>query len=274
MLIEQKTMDRIHDIQHEMLKELIRVMNVLGIRYYFVHGSLLGAIRDNEFIAEDDDIDIAVFREDYNKLMYHGQALMSSQFFLQSSATDRFPLPFGKMRNNNTAFIQPILKRIECNKGIYIDIFPIDYENSSLSFRLKQYFLDARIHQVLDTGSKSWKSRIVGIIAKALHINYDNALLKREVLFSTIKKSNYLVIFGGKTSEKHMPAEWFENQVFVKFRDIRVSCPSGYVAYLKRIYGENYLEHNPAGSRIEGKSIEISADILDFENSYLDYTVS
>lgn len=273
MLIEQKTMDRIHDIQYEMLKELIRVMNILGIKYYFVHGSLLGAIRDNELIAEDDDIDIAVFREDYNKLMYHGQALISSEYFLQNSTNDRFPLSFGKMRKNNTAFIQPVLKNIECNKGIYIDIFPIDYEDNSISFRLKKYFLDARIHQVLNTGPKGWKSSIVGILAKVLHLYYDRALLKRELLFSTIKKSDYLVIFGGKASEKHMPAEWFEKQVFICFRDIQVSCPSGYVAYLKRIYGENYLEHNPAGGRIEGRRIEISADVLDFENSYLDYTV-
>lgn len=274
MLIDQKTMDRIHDIQHEMLKELIRVMNILEIKYYFVHGSLLGAIRDNEFIEEDDDIDIAIFREDYNKLMYHGQALMSSQYFLQNSTNDRFPLSFGKMRKNNTAFIQPVLKHIECNKGIYIDIFPIDYEGNSISFRLKKYFLDVRIHQILDAGPQSWKSRLVGTVAKILYFDYGNALLKREVLFSTIKKSSHLMIFGGKTSEKHMPAEWFEGQVFFDFRDIQVSCPSGYVAYLKRIYGENYLEHNPAGGRIEGKRIEISADVLDFENSYLDYTVS
>ena len=96
MLIDQNTMDMIHNIQLEMLKELIRVMNLLRIKYYFVHGSLLGAIRDNDFIAEDDDIDIAIFREDYNRLMYHGQAMMAPQFFLQNSANDRFPLSFGK----------------------------------------------------------------------------------------------------------------------------------------------------------------------------------
>ena len=271
MLIDQTTMDRLHDIQHEMLKELIRVMDLLQVKYYFVHGSLLGAVRDNEFIAEDDDIDIAIFREDYNKLMYQGQALLSPEYFLQGSANDRYPLSFAKMRKSDTAFIQPVLARVPCNKGIYIDIFPIDYEDTSFSFRLKSYVLNVRIAQVLHTGAKSLKSRILSFAAKLLCPSYDKALLKREILFSSAKKSKHLVIYGGKSSEKHMPAEWFEQQVLFQFRDIDVSCPAGYVPYLKRIYGENYLNHNPAGTRIEGKQVEISADVLDFEKSYLDY---
>ena len=264
-------MDGMHDIQFEMLKELIRVMDQLQVKYYFVHGSLLGAVRDNEFIAEDDDIDIAIFREDYNRLMYHGQALLSPEYFLQNSANDRYPLPFAKMRKNNTAFIQPVLSRINCNKGVYIDIFPIDYEDSSKLFNLRKYFLNVRIAQAMQTGSKGLKGRVIGLLSKLLCASYDKALLKREILYSNANKNDQLVIYGGKTSEKHMPAEWFEAQTFFKFRDIDVACPSGYVPYLKRIYGEDYLNHNPAGKRIEGKQIEISADVLDFEKSYLDY---
>ena len=271
MLIEQTKMDALHDVQFEMLKELIRVMDQLQIKYYFVHGSLLGAVRDNEFIAEDDDIDIAIFREDYNRLMYYGQALMSPQYYLQNSANDKFPLAFGKMRKNDTAFIQPILERVDCNKGIYIDIFPLDYEDNSFLFRIKRFFLEMRISQILKTGARSWKIRMLGILAKIFCFSYDKALLKREVLFSSVKKSERLIVYGGKALERNMPAAWFEEQVFFKFRDTEVACPSGYVPYLKRIYGENYLEHNPAGARIEGEKIEISAEILDFEKSYMDY---
>ena len=271
MLIDQTTMDTLHDIQFEMLKELIRVMDLLQIKYYFVHGSLLGAIRDHEFIAEDDDIDIAIFRDDYNRLMYYGQTLLSPQYFLQNSANDKYPLSFGKMRKNDTAFIQPVLERIDCNKGVYIDIFPLDYEDNSLLFRIKKTLLETRISQLLNTGTRSWKMRILGILAKFFCLSYDSALLKREVLFSSAKKSEHLIVHGGKTSERNMPAAWFEEQVFFEFRDIQVAGPSGYVSYLKRIYGEDYLNHNPAGKRIEGKKIEISADVLDFEKSYLDY---
>lgn len=271
MLIDQKTMDRIHDVQYEMLKELIRVMDLLHIKYYFVHGSLLGAIRDHDFIAEDDDIDIALLREDYNTLMYYGQALLSSGFFLQNSTKDGFPLAFGKLRKNNTAFIQPVLKNIDCHKGIYIDIFPLDYENKGLLFRAKKFFLDKRIQRQLDVGRKNWKLRILEFISCCFCVYYSRALLKREVLYSLAEKSPFLTIYGGKSSEKHMPAEWFSEQTFFLFRDIVVGCPSGYDAYLKHIYGENYIFRNPAETRIEGRKIEISAEILDLTKSYLDY---
>ena len=273
MFIDQRSMDIMHDIQYEMLKELIRVMDLLHIKYYFVHGSLLGAIRDNDFIGEDDDIDIAIFREDYNRLMYHGQALIDPQYFLQNSTNDRYPLAFGKMRKNDTAFIQPVLSKVDCNKGIYIDIFPIDYENKSLFFNVKRFLLEGRIYQLLDTGAKSWKRKILDIVSIVFCLHYNQALLKREILYSSSKKSDYLVIYGGKSSEKHMPVSWFSEQVFLKFRDIEVSCPSGYIAYLKRIYGADYIGYNPAGGRIENRKIEISADILDFDKSYLDYLI-
>jgi lipopolysaccharide cholinephosphotransferase len=231
----------------------------------------LGAVRDNEFIAEDEDIDIAIMREDYNRLMYHGQVLLSEKYFLQNSANDRFPLAFGKMRKNDTAFIQPVLGRVNCNKGIYIDIFPLDYEDNRRSFRVRHFLLNKRISQVLLGNGQSWKGKLVAYVSKILCVSYDKALLKREILLSSAPKSDYLNIYGGKSSEKHMPATWFEGRVFFPFRDIEVACPSGYEPYLKRIYGENYLSHNPAGNRIEGKCIEISADVLDFDNSYLDY---
>ncbi len=274
MLIDQRTMDRMHDIQYDMLKELVRVMDLLQIKYYFVHGSLLGAIRDNDFIAEDDDIDIAIFREDYNRLMYHGQALMNPQYFLQNSVNDNYPLSFGKMRKNDTAFIQNVLRKIDCNKGIYIDIFPIDYENKDLFFNIRRFLLEGRIYQLLDIGARSWKRKLLDIASRVFCLYYSQALLKREVLYSSTKKNDFLVIYGGKSTEKHMPASWFAEQVFCSFRDIVVSCPSGYADYLKRIYGVDYMEHNPAEARIDNREIEISASVLDFDKSYLDYPIS
>ena len=82
MQIDIKTMNKMHDIQYEMLIDLIRVMERLQINYYFIHGSLLGAVRDNDFIEEDDDIDIALFREDYNKLFSYGTDLLKKEYFL------------------------------------------------------------------------------------------------------------------------------------------------------------------------------------------------
>lgn len=271
MNITQSTMDRIHDIQYDMLKELIRVMDVLKINYYFVHGSLLGAIRDHDFIAEDDDIDIAIFRREYNKLMLEGNALLGEDLFLQNSANDKYPLPFAKLRKQDTAFIQPVLKHTKCNQGIYIDIFPIDYEPSRKTTRFQLRLLDRRISTIFPNPTNSLKNRIMNIIAKSYCFSYDSALLKREILLSSQEERNTLCIHGGKTTEKLMPIEWFQNYIEVPFRDITVKCPIDYAKYLSRIYGADYINHNPATKRITEKQIEISAEILDFKKSYLEY---
>ena len=162
MLIDLETMKKIHDIQLEMISELIKVMERLNIKYYFVHGSLLGAITNQNFIPEDDDIDIAIFREDYNRLLKYGNDYLSSDdYFIQSSLNDDFPLSCAKMRNSRTAFIQPVLDRYKCNKGIYIDIFPIDYASKINIFAYKEKFLSIRINSRLKYKQKFFFIRLI-----------------------------------------------------------------------------------------------------------------
>lgn len=271
MQIDIKTMNKMHDIQYEMLIDLIRVMERLQINYYFIHGSLLGAVRDNDFIEEDDDIDIALFREDYNKLFSYGTDLLKKEYFLQNSVSDMYPLPFAKLRNSKTAFIQPILGKIKCNQGVYIDIFPIDYECNMLSFKIRQCLLDSRCFSVLEC-NKSFKSKAISLVARLIYPNYYHALLKREILYSKIKKSDKVCIFGGKTSERKMNREWFDSYVFVKFKNCEVKIPIGWKEYLTKIYGPDYIDHNPAIKRINNdKNVEISAELLDFSKSYNEY---
>lgn len=272
MLIDAETMDKIHEVQFTMLKELIRVMDELKVKYYFVHGSLLGAIRQNDFIIEDDDIDIAVPRRDYDLLMKKGNDILADGYFLQSSLNDDFPLAFGKMRNNNTAFIQPVLDNYHCNQGIYIDIFPLDYspDNARLyetKIKLMSISINSRI-----TRNESLSYKFIKSVAKILYPSTKSTMKKREYFLSKMKETDFVTIYGGKASERRMPMEWFGEGEKVRFRDIVVNCPAHSDLYLTRIYGNNYLNHNPAHDRIsDNYKIEISARVLDFEQSYLKY---
>lgn len=274
MLIDLETMKKIHDIQLEMMSELIKVMERLNIKYYFVHGSLLGAITNQNFIPEDDDIDIAIFREDYNRLLKYGNDYLSSDdFFIQSSLNDDFPLSFAKMRNSKTAFIQPILDRYKCNKGIYFDIFPIDYASKNNIFAYKEKFLSIRINSRLKYKQKfSFKRLIIKWISFILFPSYNNAIKIRESIYSSRLSSSYVSLTNGKVSEQYIPLEWFGEGIFKQFSGIDITCPSMYHEYLTKIYGENYYNFNPAGDRISlDDLVEISAEILDFEKSYKEY---
>ena len=273
MFIDLKTMDQMHSIQFEMLKELIKVMDTLQVKYYFVHGSLLGAIRQHDFIIEDDDIDIAVPRNDYNRLMREGNGLLDKKYFLQTSINDDFPLAFGKMRNSSTTFLQPVLDNYECNKGIYIDIFPLDYSPSfAFLYETRIKLMGIRINSKIER-NESIMYRFTKNISKILYPSIESTMKKREQILSQMKASNLVSVYGGKRSERKMPLEWFGEGKKVRFRDIEVNCPDCTDLYLKRIYGEDYLNHNPAQDRISSDyKIEISAEVLDFEKTYSEYT--
>lgn len=273
MQIDLETMKRIHDIQLEMMKELIKVMEKLNIKYYFVHGSLLGAITLENFILEDDDIDIAIFRDDYNRLIKYGNEHLSSNYFIQSSRNDDFPLSFAKMRDSRTSFIQPILGRCKCNKGIYIDIFPVDYTSNNKILKFKEKLLTVRINSRLSNIEKvSFKRLIIKGISLVVFPSYHKAIDIRESMYTNRAESKYVGLTNGKVSEQHIPIEWFGEGILKKFCGISINCPSMYDKYLAKIYGTNYLNINPAGDRIKSeKYVEISAEILDLEKPYRDY---
>lgn len=266
MYITLEQMRMLHAIQLEMFQELKRVMEELGIRYYFVHGSLLSAVTTHEFIEEDDDIDIAIFREDYERLLEQGNHIVSSKYFIQGSKNDDFPLSFAKFRKRETEFYQPILKNCNCNKGIYIDIFPIDFvpEVENPVLKVKRLLLQTRINSRLQT-ERSSKKRCLEFFSKLVYPSYRAAVNKREALYSSCSSSEYVTIFGGKHSEQRMLRRWFgEGDVF-EFCGIAVNCPTDYDAYLSRIYGPNYRVKNPAEDRIAmDKTVEVSASYIDF----------
>jgi len=273
MRIELLTMKKIHSVQLEMMKELIVVMNKLDVKYYFVHGSLLGAVVIEDFIPEDDDIDIAIMREDYNRLLEQGNKYLPEHYFLQSSQNDDFPLSFAKMRDSRTSFIQPVLDNCKCNKGIYIDIFPIDYSAKNKAEKVIEKLMSIRINRRLVTFERlSYKGSLVRAFSLLFFPSYSKTICDREIMYSRREVSENVSLTNGKVSEQNIPLKWFDKGVKKKFCGIDVTCPSMYHDYLKKVYSENYISVNPAKERLTGsKLIEISAEVLDFEQSYKEY---
>lgn len=273
MFITLEQMRKLHGIQLEMFQELKRVMEVLGIRYYFVHGSLLSAVTTQEFIEEDDDIDIAIFREDYELLLIKGNEIADSKYFIQDSRNDDYPLSFAKFRNRETTFYQPILKKCKCSKGIYIDIFPIDFvpDTEGSIAKAKRYLLQARINGRLQY-KRSLKQICLLLVSMLFYPSYQHAIQKREKLYSACSEGKYVSIFGGKATEQRMLACWFGKGMQSKFCGIEVNCPTNADAYLARIYGKDYKHKNPADDRITlDRRIEVSASYIDFgEGDILD----
>ena len=130
-------MTELQKIELDMLKEFIRICDELNLTYYLVCGSALGAAKYQGFIPWDDDLDVALPREDYDVFCEKAQSMLPEHLFLQNHLTDeQYPLYMSKIRNSNTTFIERIHSKIDMNHGVYIDVFPLDgYPNDEKNIK-------------------------------------------------------------------------------------------------------------------------------------------
>ena len=264
-------LDDLKKTELDILKKFIFVCDKLNINYYLYGGTLIGAVRHQGFIPWDDDIDVCMFREDYNKFIKEGQKYLDKKYFIQTYETDKGYLNnFAKIRNSNTTFIESSVKDIEMNHGIYIDIFPIDklYKYNVLKEKLIHYKLYK--HYYLEKGRFIQK-----IFVRFANLLYnrktkiqlckmlDNIYTKKNN-FVTKKVINYSGAWGIKR-ESHL-IEDFSKAIDLKFEDIYVKAPIGYKRILTDTYGD-YMKLPPEEKRVGHHYSEV----IDPKRSYKNY---
>lgn len=114
----------------EILKEVHKICEKHNIRYFLDAGTLIGAVRHKGFIPWDDDLDVGMLREDYEKFLAVAKEELPKNLFLQTFDSDKnydiYQVPC-KIRYNNTLFIQKVIaENSNMHNGIYIDILPYD----------------------------------------------------------------------------------------------------------------------------------------------------
>ncbi len=126
-LTQQKALELLQQTELEILKAASEVFAEHGIRWFLDGGTLLGAARHQGFIPWDDDIDIGMLREDYDKLL----ALSSSAFphgisLHTTKNTPGYSAMFAKLYMDGTAFETQETREAGCPQAIFVDIFPYD----------------------------------------------------------------------------------------------------------------------------------------------------
>lgn len=251
-----------------LLRELDRVCRELNIPYMLFAGSLLGAVREKGFIPWDDDLDVIMLREDYDRLMALGDTCLDGEtFFLQKEFSEHWPMPFSKLRLQNTACIERYIPKDPLtHQGVYIDIFPMDNLADSKPIRCLQFLASkAVIAKALDrrgylTDSKL--KRVFMVLCRGL----PRKPLAEFVYRRKARNTNMLHSFFAASSryEKSVfPREWFAGQRELPFEDGHFQVPVGYEEILTTLYGD-YMTPTPVGER----GVKVHAEIVDLENSY------
>lgn len=277
MYIDQEKLTEINKVQIEILKEVVQACEKLNLKYYMVHGSLLGTVMTGKFMPFDDDIDIAMPRKDYERFVEEAQDLLPSHYFVQTNKSDKnYPLEFGKVRDSNTTYIVEMVKKLKMNHGIYIDIFPIDYcEERKIKAKWNAFLLklfSIRIACRFEYKTISKKAKIRQWITCILFPSWGKTIEQREGLLKKVSYGHKIRLTGGKTKERGIPAEWFSNAIMMPFEGIDIKVPEMYKEYLTAIYGD-YKNHFLAEGKMQGNEyVEINACVVDVNQSYKNYT--
>ncbi len=118
----------IQEQDKRIIKELDRVCQKLGIGYFICGGTMLGYMRHKGFIPWDDDVDVAMLREDYDRFLAEAGKELGKEYFLQTRETDpNCPYLFTKLRLHDTEYITEYNEKRDFHKGLCLDIFPFDY---------------------------------------------------------------------------------------------------------------------------------------------------
>lgn len=225
-----------------------------GIRFLLSNGTLLGAVKYGGFVPWDDDIDVFVPREDYDRLIRLYEDGDRYKLFSQER-NPNFRYPFAKLCDMTTVKEEDNIDN-GVALGIDIDIFPLD---SCTAHILRPGVL--RRVQLLQAGCVLSKFRTAGerafykrwIIAYCVSRGYGHfhralvRLIKREsALGDTHKGCLMWPIYGAR---EVLPAEVFAGTAEVTFEGEKFPAPIGYEAYLRSLYGAYELDPPPEKQR-------------------------
>lgn len=221
----------------------------LNLNYFLVCGSALGAARHQGVIPWDDDFDVGMYREDYNKFMEQAPDLLPEGIFLQNFRSDpAFPYVFAKLRNSNTTFLQTVLEDMDINHGIYLDIFPLDgypedpAEQKKLARKKKIYTRQLNCALKMPK-NLSFKGKI--LIATLRTIGYHKRtaqiLEKYEALISQYPVQGAKIICNHGTwygTRDYIAAEYYGKGSDAIYEGLTVRVPEKCDEYLTALYGD------------------------------------
>lgn len=268
-------MNELQKVEFELFVCFDEICKKIGVDYFLLCGSALGAVRHNGFIPWDDDFDVGMYRDDYSKFMDLAPALLPEGIFLQNYKSDPFaPFNFAKLRNSNTTFIEKSISKLDMNHGIYMDIFPLDgypketNEQKKLSVAKKNF---ARKLICAYDAKFSIKGKILVFVLRLLgyHKRTAKTLSKYEAFVSKymVEESDIICSHGNKYGEKdYIPKEYYGNGTYATFQGVRVRIPEKYDEYLTCLYGD---WHTPPPED-ERKEIH-PCEVMDTTKSYLYY---
>lgn len=262
---DEETLKHLQKVQLMILKDFIEICEKNDLEYYAYGGTVLGAIRHEGFIPWDDDIDILMLREDYEKFLEIMDNSQSKKYeILNIDKNEDYHYMFSKLSLKGTKFRNSWCLKKSFNVGINIDIFVFDYiPSNDISFKILKrkirilkkigYILEIIQNDYYNSTLKKIIIYIIKAVFSLLNINnktytrFYNQILNQ--LQKKSDKSNLLVYdLAAISYDEPLKVDTIKPARKVKFESIEINVPNDYDTYLKINFGD-YMKLPPEDKR-------------------------
>lgn len=237
------------NIQLNILEEIDSFCNKNGLRYTLAYGTLLGAVRHKGYIPWDDDIDIAMLREDYNKFVATFKVDDKPYVIVHEYSNDNhYDVPFAKVSDDRTVFYENTTRTR--NVGIFVDVFPID-NLFDTEIQSLQYLKEIKWIKILRDVKylncikerAIWKNLGIVLIRPFLFgisIRQLTGKIIRHAKKRENEKSKYVGVICDSYIhyESVIEREVFESYIDLQFEGKFYKCIKDYDRYLTKEYGD------------------------------------
>lgn len=255
--MKELTLEEIKEVLIRLLEEFDEICRKEGLKYSLCGGSAIGAVRHKGFIPWDDDIDIAMLREDYNKFIEYCKTHKTTFKPCFHEINNNYYLMFGKVYDPNTKYVQDKVVSGD-QAGVAIDIFPIDYLTKDYETSLKLYKKSKFLRNLLL--AKNWKKFIKGksgnfiletgrwmFFMLSRCFNGKKIIDRIERLYINNEKENaeFIMSVGGAYMEKEiMNKNIYDEFMDIEFEGKNYMIINKYDEYLKQLFAD-YMKLPP-----------------------------
>lgn len=256
---EVTEVNEIQQMELGIMEYIHEVCQKIGAKYFLAYGSLIGAVRHKGFIPWDDDMDICMLREDYEKLQDYLIANPDERYEVMSYKNNlNYVYPFMKVKDNHTYLLEEDV-RIDSNMGIYVDIFPVDGYEDDADFKnkmtklIKKRQLSCYTFKGI-TNTKSLLNSLIRYISVVIfyftntnkYVEQIDGLAKSRAV-ADYEQIDYLIY---KDMNKPVwKREWLEQVIVGTFEGKKFMIPKHYHEILTSDYGD-YMQLPPLEQRV------------------------
>lgn len=274
---DEETLEKLKKSELHILKDFINVCEKYSINYFICWGTAIGAVRHKGFIPWDDDIDVGMLREDYNKFVRVAKKEMGDHYFISTPKTMKnYASGVIKVQRLGTKFVPEFSRTMKCPLCLHIDIFVFDNADEDEVVLKKKINKVRNLSKILflcgspypEVPIKGILGKIAKIVCFVAHYVFKWTHLSIKWLYGRMEKismsANYretgsVICYNClRPMQSKMKLEDLFPLAEMEFEGVMVKLPGNYDKYLTSYYGD-YMSLPPEEQRVNH-----AAYIVDF----------